>query len=75
MTDRTNHAEKLERIMEQVADSVVELSDEAIIVETAESGADPQQEAERTRLVLRQASETWQTVKPTLESRPYRQSK
>jgi hypothetical protein len=56
MTDRINHVERLDRIMEQLADSVLELSDEAIVAETAESGADPQQEAERTRLVLRQAA-------------------
>ena len=56
MTDRINHVEKLERIMEQLSDSVLGLSDEAILAETAESGADPQQEAERTRLVLRQAA-------------------
>jgi hypothetical protein len=56
MTERINHVEKLERIMEQLSDSVLGLSDEAILAETAESGADPQQEAERTRLVLRQAA-------------------
>jgi hypothetical protein len=56
MTDRTNHVEKLERIMEQLAESVLELSDEALLAEITESGADPEQEAERTRLVLRQAA-------------------
>ena len=55
MTDRTNHVEKLDRIMEQLAESVLELSDETILAEITESGADPQQEAERTRLALRQA--------------------
>ena len=55
MTDKTNHVEKLERIMEQLAESVLELSDEALLAEITESGADPQEEAERTRLVLRQA--------------------
>jgi hypothetical protein len=62
MTDRINHVERLDRIMEQLADSVLELSDEAIVAETAESGADPQQEAERTRLVLRQAAELPEVV-------------
>ena len=56
MTDRTNHVEKLDKIMEQLAESVLELSDEAILAEITESGADPQQEAERTRLLLRQAA-------------------
>jgi hypothetical protein len=58
MTDKINHVEKLERIMEQLADSVLELSDEAILAETTESGADPLEEAERIRLVLQQASES-----------------
>ena len=56
MTDRINHVEKLEKIMEQLADTVLELSDEALLAEITESGADPQQEAERTRLILRQAA-------------------
>jgi hypothetical protein len=62
MTDRINHVEKLDRIMEQLADSVLELSDEAILDETAESGADPQEEAKRTRLVLRQAAKPSEVV-------------
>jgi len=67
MTDRiSNHDEKLERIMEQLADSVLELSDEAMLAEITESGADPQEEAERIRLVLRQALETWQSVNKRL---------
>jgi len=37
---------------------VLGLSDTAIHAETSEAGADPEQEAERTRLVLRQASKT-----------------
>ena len=56
MTDRISHVEKLERMMEQLAESVLELSDEEILAETTESGTDPQQEAERTRWVLRQAA-------------------
>ncbi len=56
MTDRINHVEKLERIPEQLADSVLELSDEALLAEITESGTDPQQDAERTRWVLRQAA-------------------
>ena len=54
MTDKTNHVEKLEWIVEQLADSVLELPDEAILAEIKESGADPQEEAERLRFLLRQ---------------------
>jgi hypothetical protein len=39
--------------MNRLADTVVGLSDEAILAETTEAGADPQ--AERTRSVFRQA--------------------
>ena len=56
MTDRINPVEKLERIMEQLAESVLELSDEALLAEIAESGSDPQQEAELTRSLLRHAA-------------------
>ena len=56
MTDKTNHVEKLEWIVEQLADSVLELSDEVIFAEIRESGADPQEEAERTRRALQQAA-------------------
>jgi hypothetical protein len=62
MTDKINHVEKLERIMEQLADSVLELSDEAILAESAEIGADPQEEAERIRLLLRQVSKPPEVV-------------
>ena len=62
MTDKIDHVEKLERIMEQLADSVLELSDEAILAEIAESGADPQEDAERIRLVLQQASKPPEVV-------------
>jgi hypothetical protein len=56
MTDKINYVEKLESIVERLADSVLELSDEAILAEVEESGADPQEEAERIRLVLQQVS-------------------
>jgi hypothetical protein len=62
MTDKINHVEKLERITEQLADSVLELSDEAILAEIIESGADPREEAERIRLVLQQASKSVEAV-------------
>jgi len=56
MGDKKSHEERLERLMNQLAESVLGLSDEAILAETSEAGDDPQQEVERTRLVLRQAS-------------------
>ena len=62
MTDKTNDVEKLERIVEQLADSVLELSDEAILAEINESGADPQEEAD-VRFLLRQALKTLDNVR------------
>ena len=66
MTDKKNADERLERLMNQLAESVLGLSDEAILAETRETGADPQQEAERTRLVLRQASKALDNVNQRL---------
>ena len=68
MADEKNHDEHLERITNQLAESVLGLSDEAIIAETTETGADPEQEAERTRLVLRQASKALDNVNKRLSN-------
>jgi len=62
MTNNSNEVEKLERISEQVADSVLGLSDESILAEIRDSGADPQREAERIRLLLRQVLENTEVV-------------
>jgi hypothetical protein len=54
--------------MDQLAESVLGLSDEAILAETSEAGADPQGEAERTRLVLRQAAKALDNVNKRLSN-------
>jgi hypothetical protein len=59
MAYETNH-DGQQRIMNHLADSVLQLSDEEILAEVRESGTDPQEEAERTSVVLRQAADTWQ---------------
>jgi hypothetical protein len=56
MPDRKNRDDHLKKITDRLGDSVLELSDETILAETAKAGVDPQREAERTRMVLRQAS-------------------
>jgi len=56
MTDKNTHNERLERLMNQLAESVLGLSGEAICAETSEVGGDTEQQAKCTRLVLRQAS-------------------
>jgi hypothetical protein len=68
MADNKNHDEQLERIMSCLADSVLELSDEEILAETRESGADPQEDAECTHDVFRQASKALETVNKRLWS-------
>ena len=68
MADKKNHDEHLEKLMNQLADSVLGLSDEAIRAETREVGADPEQEAEPTRLVLRQASKALDNVNERLSN-------
>ena len=58
MADKKNHDERLERLMNQLAESMLGLSDDAVVAETIEAGADAEEEAECTRLVLRQASKS-----------------
>jgi hypothetical protein len=72
MADKKNHDERLERLMNQLAESVLGLSDEAILAETSQAGADPQREAERTRLVLRQASKALDNVNKRLSNLGHR---
>jgi hypothetical protein len=74
MADKKNHDEHLERITNHLAESVLGLSDEAIIAETSEAGADPEPEAEATRLVLLTGVEgIGQCEQALVESWPYRQ--
>ena len=65
MADKKNHGDRLERLMNQLAESVLALSDEAID-ETSETGVDTQREADRARLVLRQASKAFDNVNQRL---------
>jgi len=55
MTDNKRDSEELENILEGLADSVLELSDEEILDEVRKSGTDPEEYAQRTRDVLRLA--------------------
>ena len=51
--------ERVEGLMNELADSVLSLSNEAIFVEVGEGGDDPDEEAERTRLVLHAVCTAW----------------
>jgi len=60
----------LETAMNQLADSVLGLSDDAIADEIGESGADPEEDAERTRLLLRTTSQGWAVRDACVEKLP-----
>jgi putative NIF3 family GTP cyclohydrolase 1 type 2 len=62
MAYKTNHDEHLEGIMNQLADSVLGLSDEAILAEIRDAGVEPTAVAERVRVVLRDALQTLERV-------------
>ena len=49
---KQSHNERVERIMNQLSESVLGLSDEEIVAEVSEAGHDPEQEAKRVRDVL-----------------------
>ena len=53
MTDGKNDDDRLETIMNRLADSVLELGSEEILAEQHEAGADPAHEAAHVRAVLR----------------------
>jgi len=59
MVFKTRH-DGQRRIMNRLAESILELSDEEIVAEVRESTADPQEEADRTSSVLRKAADTWE---------------
>ena len=67
MAFKTNHT-GLQRIMNRLAESVFELSDDEILAEVRESGVDPQEEADRTSSVLRKAADTWQSENARLSN-------
>ena len=60
MADKTS-LDGQQRIMNYLADSVFQLSDDEILAEVRESGVDPQEEAARTSFVLRHAADTWES--------------
>jgi hypothetical protein len=61
MTNGNNQVERLERLFDRLADSVLELSDDAILAEAREEGLDPEAEAERMRQLLQQSAKSFCT--------------
>jgi len=66
--DKANHDERLEKVMNQLADSVFALPDEAIVAEVSEAGFDPDEEAAHTRIVLCEAMQTLENVNSHLSN-------
>ena len=71
MTDKKSHAEKIAKLMNGLADSVLELSEEEILAEEREAGADPIHEATQVRALLRHAPMRTAAQMPALH-RPIR---
>jgi hypothetical protein len=67
MTDK-NHYDHLEKIMNRLTDSVLGLSDEALLAETTEAGPDAQREAERTRSLFRRTLKVLDNVNKRLSN-------
>jgi hypothetical protein len=68
MADKSRRDENIEKIMNELAESVLGLSDETIIGEVREIGADPDAEVEQSRNVLRTASQVFAKMSGQLSS-------
>jgi hypothetical protein len=70
MGDKKNRDERVQELYNRLADSVLELSDEAVIAEVSETDSDPQEEAELVRIALKEAckrfdlAERYRTTEP-----------
>jgi hypothetical protein len=65
MKQKNNHEDSLERLADQLYESVLSLSDEVIL---AESEADAEKEAERTRTILKEGLQKLENVSRRLSS-------
>lgn len=74
MDNKKNDKEKLSAIMNQLADSVLELSDDQVLAEERENGIDPVKEAERIRDMLRRSSKTQRMQKLQAAERAYEEN-
>jgi hypothetical protein len=62
MGSENKYSERMERVMNQLSESVLGLSDEDIVAEVAAAGHDPEQEAKRVRNVLQKPLQTFAKV-------------
>ena len=56
MGEKKSRDERVQELYNRLADSILELSDEAVIAEISETDSDPQEEAELVRIALKEAS-------------------
>src|SRR2546427_13208552 len=54
MGDKKNRDERVQELYNRLADSILELSDEAVIAEVSETDSDPQEEAELVRMAFKE---------------------
>ncbi len=66
MFDKKNHEERLARLLAELADTVLQLSDQEIAAEVCANGADPEKEAECTRSMLRDCVKLFDSVNQRL---------
>lgn len=62
VADDKKSSEILERVMDHLADSVLALSDESVLTEAGELGADLDKDTEQVRLILSEASQVLEDV-------------
>jgi hypothetical protein len=71
MTDEKKYDEQLSAIMNRLADSMLDLSDEQVLAEAREAGIDPLKESERIRDMLRRSSKEHRMQKLREAKRTY----
>jgi hypothetical protein len=62
MRPKESYSERLERVMNQLSESVLGLSDDDIVAEVSEAGHDPEQEAKRVWNVLQKPLQALEKV-------------
>lgn len=62
MGQKEKYSERIERVMNQLSESVLGLSDDDIFAEVIESGHDPEQEGRRVRNVLQKPLQALEKV-------------
>jgi hypothetical protein len=62
MESENKSSERIERVMNQLSESVLGLSDDDIVAEVTAAGHDPEQEAKRVRNVLQKPLQAFEKV-------------